>query len=106
MSSGRSRELSSDGYVVLIPHYFETTAHVVGKPFGDKEIPAFVDAVHDAIEFAVASGVVDSERIGVVGWSLGSYLAFFRAARDTRIKAVVSISGCCRLSPSRIFLRS
>jgi carboxymethylenebutenolidase len=36
---------------------------------------------------------VDSERIGVLGWSLGSYLAFFHAARDTRIKAMVSISG-------------
>lgn len=98
-----ARELSSEGYVVLIPHYFETTAHVVGKPFGDKEIPAFVDAVHDAIEFAVASGVVDSERIGVVGWSLGSYLAFFRAARDTRIKAVVSISGSLPLESKSKF---
>jgi len=88
-----ARDLSSEGYVVLIPHFFEATAHVVGKPFGDKDIPAYLDAVHDAIEFAVASGVVDSERIGVVGWSLGSYLAFFRASKDPRIKALVSISG-------------
>jgi carboxymethylenebutenolidase len=88
-----ARGLSSQGYVVLIPHYFERTAHVVGKPFGDKDIPAFLEAVHDAIEFAVASRVVDSERIGVVGWSLGSYLAFFRSTKDPRIKALVSISG-------------
>ena len=88
-----ARGLSSEGYVVLIPHYFEKTAHVVGKPFGEKDIPAYNEAVHDAIEFAVASGVVDSERIGVVGWSLGSYLAFFRASKDPRIKALVSISG-------------
>jgi carboxymethylenebutenolidase len=88
-----ARGLSSEGYVVLIPHYFERTAHVVGKPFGDKEIPAYLEAVHDAIEFAVASGVVDNERIGVLGWSLGSHLAFVRSARDTRIKAMVSISG-------------
>jgi carboxymethylenebutenolidase len=88
-----ARGLSSEGYVVLIPHYFERTAHVVGKPFGDKEIPAFLEAVHDAIEFAVASRVVDSERIGVVGWSLGSHLAFFRSTKDPRIKAIVSISG-------------
>jgi carboxymethylenebutenolidase len=88
-----ARGLSSEGYVVLIPHYFEATAHVVGKPFGDKDIPAYLEAVHDAIEFAVASGVVDSQRIGVVGWSLGSYLAFFRSTKDPRIKAIVSISG-------------
>ncbi len=88
-----ARGLSSEGYVVLIPHYFDTTAHVAGSSFGGKDIPAFADSVHDAIEFGVASGVVDSERIGLVGWSLGSHLAFSRAAKDPRIKAVVSISG-------------
>jgi dienelactone hydrolase len=36
---------------------------------------------------------VDSERIGVLGWSLGSHLAFARSAKDPRIKAIVSISG-------------
>jgi len=77
----------------LIPHYFERTAHVVGTPYGSKDVRAYTEAVHDAIEFASASGVVDSERIGVVGWSLGSHLAFFRSARDPRIKAIVSISG-------------
>jgi carboxymethylenebutenolidase len=88
-----ARGLSSEGYVVLIPHYFERTAHVIGKPFGDKDIAAYLEAVDHAIEFAVASGVVNSERIGVVGWSLGSHLAFFRSSRDPRIKAIVSISG-------------
>jgi dienelactone hydrolase len=88
-----ARGLSSEGYAVLIPHYFESTAHVVGTPYGSKDVRAYTEAVHDAIEFAVASGVVDSERIGVVGWSLGSHLAFSRSAKDPRIKAIVSISG-------------
>ncbi len=88
-----ARALSSEGYVVLIPHYFERTAHVAGTPFESKDVPAYTEAVDDAIEFAVASGVVDPERIGVVGWSLGSHLAFFRSARDPRITAIVTISG-------------
>jgi carboxymethylenebutenolidase len=88
-----ARGLSSEGFVVLIPHYFETTAHVAGKPFGPKEIPAYLESVHDAIEFAVASGVVDPDRIGVVGWSLGAYIAFYRSTKDPRIKAMVSLSG-------------
>jgi carboxymethylenebutenolidase len=88
-----ARELASEGFVVLIPHYFEKTDHVVGSSFGDKEIPSYNDAVHDAIEFAILSGVVDSERIGVVGWSLGSYLAFFQSSKDPRIKALVTVSG-------------
>jgi carboxymethylenebutenolidase len=88
-----ARRLVQEGYVVLIPHYFERTRHVVGAKFGPNDIPSYVQAVHDAIEFAAASRVVDSERIGLVGWSLGSYIAFFRSARDPRIKAMVSVSG-------------
>ena len=88
-----ARGLVQQGYVVLIPHYFESTGHVVGKPFKSGDISLYLDSVHDAIEFAVASGVVDPERIGLVGLSMGSYLAFFRAARESRIKAIVSVSG-------------
>jgi dienelactone hydrolase len=88
-----ARDLSSEGFVVLIPHLFEKTSHVVGKPFGDKELLAFTESVHDAIDFAVASGAVDPEKIGLVGWSLGSHLAFSQSSKDPRIRAIASISG-------------
>jgi dienelactone hydrolase len=54
---------------------------------------SFVEAVADGIEFGVASGIVDAERIGMIGYSMGAYIAFFRGARDPRIKAIVSVSG-------------
>ena len=88
-----ARGLVQQGYVVLIPHYFETTGHVVGMPFERDDIPAYLVSVHDAIEFAADNPAVDSERIGLIGLSMGSYLAFYRAAKDPRIKAVVSVSG-------------
>ena len=88
-----ARGLVQEGYVVLIPHFFDRTGHVVGTAFKSDDIPAYLDSVHDAIEFAVASEAVDPGRIGLVGLSMGSYLAFFRAARDPRIKAIVSVSG-------------
>src|SRR5271165_3451652 len=88
-----ARGLVQEGYVALIPHYFETTGHEVGKPFRSDDLRSYSDSVHDAIEFAVASGVVDPERIGLLGVSMGSYLAFSRAAREPRIKAIVSVSG-------------
>ena len=87
------RDFAERGYVVLIPHYFERTGHVVGRPFQGKEFMDLMQAVQDAIEFAVASGVVDQDRIGMIGYSMGAYFAFFRGARDPRIKAIVSCSG-------------
>ena len=87
------RDFAERGYVVLIPHYFERTGHVIGRPFPGKEFQELMQSVQDAIEFAAARRVVDPDRIGLIGYSMGAYYAFFRAARDPRIRAVVSCSG-------------
>ena len=87
------RDFTERGYVVLIPHYFEGTNHIVGQPFQPKEFQALMAAVEDAIKFAVASGVVDADRIGMIGYSMGAHFAFTRGARDPRIKAIVSCGG-------------
>jgi hypothetical protein len=36
---------------------------------------------------------VDQDRIGILGYSMGAHIAFSRAARDPRIKAIVSVAG-------------
>ena len=87
------RDFAERGYVVLIPRYFERTGHIAGAALKDGELSAFVKAVEDGVEFGIASGIVDEDRIGVLGYSMGAYIAFSRAARDPRIKAVVSCSG-------------
>jgi dienelactone hydrolase len=88
-----ARDFAERGYAAMIPHYFERTGHSTGEPFRPGEIPSFVEAVADGIEFGVASGIVDPDRIGIIGYSMGAYIAFFRGARDPRIKAVVSVAG-------------
>jgi carboxymethylenebutenolidase len=87
------RDFAEKGYVVLIPHYFERTGHAVGQPFQAKEFMSWIEAVQDAIEFGVASGIVDADRIGMIGYSMGAHIAFYRGARDPRIKAIVSCAG-------------
>ncbi len=46
-----------------------------------------------AVDFAVASGVADPERLGVGGWSYGGILTNQVIARDRRFKAAISGSG-------------
>ena len=75
---GIARGLAQKGFVVLVPHFFETNGHVVGAPFQTSDIRAYLESVRDAIDFAATSDNVDSERIGVMGVSLGSYLAFIK----------------------------
>ena len=100
-----ARGLARDGYVVLIPHFFQKTGHVAGKTFEPEEIPSFLDATQDAIEFAAALDAVDPERIGVVGvsWDRTSRFTGRRASRESRRWS--PSRGHCRSSHGRNFRR-
>jgi pimeloyl-ACP methyl ester carboxylesterase len=54
--------------------------------------------IHDhqqGIELLQSLSYVNKERIGAIGHSLGAYNAYFLAAVDERVKAVVSSCGIC-----------
>lgn len=78
-----ARNMAGKGYVVLIPHFFD-------REGGDEQ---YTEVVKDAIAFGIASGVVDEDRIGLLGFSMGVYLASVQATGDPRVKAVVAVSG-------------
>ena len=78
-----ARNMAGKGYVVLIPHFFE-------REGGNEQ---YAEVVKDAIAFGIASGVVNEDRIGLLGFSMGVSLASVQAARDPRVKAVVAVSG-------------
>jgi carboxymethylenebutenolidase len=88
-----ARDFAERGYAAMIPHYFDRTGHSAGEPLKPEELRSFVGAVADGIDFGVESGIVDPERIGIMGYSMGAYIAFFRGVRDPRIKAIVSVAG-------------
>ena len=88
-----ARGFAERGYVALVPHYFERTDHVAGKPVRGEDFTAFIKAVNDAMEFGATSGLVDPDRIAILGYSMGATIAFHRAVRDPRLKAIVSVAG-------------
>jgi dienelactone hydrolase len=86
------RDLADQGYVVLIPHYFERTGHEVGQAFKDKEVKSLFESIQDAIDFAIANAPIDPDRIGVLGYSMGANAAYFCNSHNPRIKAIVAVS--------------
>ncbi|HEX8200055.1 MAG TPA: dienelactone hydrolase family protein [Isosphaeraceae bacterium] len=89
-----ARVLAGRGYVALIPHYFERT----GTTAADERtipvnFPAWMEAVAAAVTFAAGRPDVDPARIGLLGFSLGGYLALATATVDPRIRAVVECFG-------------
>ena len=85
--------LARSGYVVAIPHYFESTGHVIGRPNKQGEYEAWIKALADAVDFTAKRPDVLADRIGIIGYSMGTNLAQIQAVSDPRIKAIVSCSG-------------
>lgn len=89
-----TRELTARGYVTLAPHYFEST----GTSWADLDSIqrhglSWGKTIVDAVEFARQLPNVDPELIGLLGFSLGGYLAIAVAAHDPQIKCVVEFFG-------------
>jgi carboxymethylenebutenolidase len=111
-----AEKCAARGYVVLLVHYFDRTAarkedrqalrgqflrcakgYTAGN--ADREslrdhFNAWADAVRDAVGYARSLPEVDGDRVGLVGFSLGAFLALTVAAEeDLRIAAAVDFFG-------------
>jgi carboxymethylenebutenolidase len=99
LGGGRSvrryaRALAARGFETFVIHYFDRThTWVAGGPSERRNFSRWVQTVSDGITYARHQPSVDSTRVGLVGISLGAYLAVGAAAADKRVTAVVDISG-------------
>ena len=87
-------ELANRGYITLVPRYFEST----GTSWADLDSIrrhglTWGQTLLDAVEFARHLPNVDSQSIGLLGFSLGGYLAVAVAAHDRGIKCVAEFFG-------------
>jgi dipeptidyl aminopeptidase/acylaminoacyl peptidase len=90
------RELLADhGYAVLQVNYRGSSGRgdayqkAIFADWGHLEVQDLLGAV----DWAVAQGLADPQRLGVAGWSYGGMLTDYLIASDTRFKAAVSGAG-------------
>ena len=90
-----ARLLSAQGYAVYVLHYFERTEtdHIDSLQTVFRHFPLWMKTLWDAVSFVAAQPSVDPARIGLLGFSLGAYLALSAAAIDPRVKIVVDYFG-------------
>lgn len=94
-----ARELAERGMVTLSPDYPSFGDH----PYDFKQHPEWksgsMKAIWDnmrAIDLLLQLGLVDAEKIGCIGHSLGGHNAIFTSVFDERIRVVVSSCGFTR----------
>jgi carboxymethylenebutenolidase len=87
--------LAAQGFAVFVLHYFDRTgtSEVTDKLTIVRNFPAWGKTVWDAISHIEEHPQVDTKRIGLLGFSLGAYLALSVASVDPRVKAVVEFFG-------------
>jgi len=90
----RARELARSGYFAVVPHLFDRTGTKFNNPYRNRDFfQAWTETVRDTVTYAASRPKVDRRRIGLLGFSLGAYVALSEAMFDPRISAVVEYSG-------------
>jgi carboxymethylenebutenolidase len=87
--------LAEQGFAVYVLHYFDRTGttEIDGLQTIFRHFPFWMKTLWDAVSFVARQPQVDPERIGLLGFSLGAYLALSASAIDPRIQAVVEFFG-------------
>jgi carboxymethylenebutenolidase len=87
--------LAAQGFAVFVLHYFDRTGttQIAEKQTIFRNFPDWGKTVWDAISYIEQHPQVDAKSMGLLGFSLGAYLALSVACVDPRVKAVVEFFG-------------
>jgi carboxymethylenebutenolidase len=92
-----AHSLASEGFVVLLPHYFDRTGlqEAPDRVLINQHFREWMATLEDAVNFAERLENVDPRRIALVGHSLGAYLALSEAVtrKGSHLAAVVDYYG-------------
>jgi carboxymethylenebutenolidase len=90
-----SRRLAAAGIAVYVLHYFDRTDTIQAdsRAMILRNSPFWLKTLWDCVTFVTHQPNINSEKIGLIGFSLGAYLSLSIAAFDPRIKAVVEFFG-------------
>ena len=91
---------AANGYVVLLPNprgssgYGQKFCQAIFADWGNKD---FQDDMA-IVDYAIAQGIADPDKLGVGGWSYGGISTDFIIAQTTRFKAAISGAGSALFS--------
>lgn len=86
--------LARNGYCAYLVHYFDGTRGAPPSRIIDpQEFALWMQNVTDVINYVEAQPNVDPQRIGVVGFSLGAFVALSVTSDDPRVRVLVEFAG-------------
>lgn len=87
-----ARALAENGFEAFVVRYFERTGNLYARDKAiNKNFDAWRATVNDAVNYLKERSEIGE--VGLFGYSLGGFLSLAQAAHDTRVGAVVELSG-------------
>ena len=87
-----SQLFAANGYIVIMPNFRGSWGY--GQAFADALVGKWGEIDYqdsmDAMDFAIAEGWVDGDRMAVYGWSWGGFLTNHVITKTDRFKAAIS----------------
>jgi dipeptidyl aminopeptidase/acylaminoacyl peptidase len=93
-----AQSFAAAGYLVVQPNYRGSSGR--GADFSRTLYAKWADGIQDihaVMDYLVAEGIADPQRLGIGGWSYGGINTNYAIATDTRFRAAVSGSGITNL---------
>ena len=93
----RSQMLAAAGFAVLRPNIrggLGRGATFSDAVLGDMGGKDFQDILN-GVDYLVGQGLVDGDRVGIMGWSYGGFMTAWAVTQTTRFKAAVMGAGIC-----------
>lgn len=86
---------AGDGYMVLMPNYRGSTNYGEAHKWGivDDYFKKGYEDIMTGVDHLIAQGMVDGDRMGVLGWSAGGHWTNWIITHTTRFKAASSGAG-------------
>jgi carboxymethylenebutenolidase len=107
-----ARMLASSGFAVFLLHYFERTGTIIPTKAEMHDLfPDWMATIVDSMAYVNQLSRVHKDRVALIGFSLGGFLALSVGATDPRVKAVVDFCGglpqelanqCAQMPPTLI----
>jgi carboxymethylenebutenolidase len=89
-----ARRLARQGYVALVPHYFDRTGTKFNNAVRNgRYYKVWRETIADAVTYGGKLPQVDRRRVGLIGHSLGASVVVSCGMVDRRISAVVEYAG-------------
>jgi carboxymethylenebutenolidase len=91
---GFAQVIAEQGFATIVLHYFDSTGTVYANDYTIRaKFHDWLEVLQEGVSAVAGHPRVDPDRLAVLGYSLGAFLAMALSVHEPRIRAVIELAG-------------